>query len=215
MRSPAADRNAGAIELLRSLFDAAVAAAQPRLLLPGRLPAPPPGRTVVVGAGKAAAAMARAVEEHWHGPLSGLVVTRYGHGVPCERIEVIEAAHPVPDGRGQDAAGRILALAEQLTADDLLVCLISGGGSALLNLPAPGISLRDKQTVSRALLRCGAPIGDINCVRKHLSAMLDLTLAYGLPQRVRLRNLVTTKDLQTHTQVWWSLPRAEAQPRQS
>jgi hypothetical protein len=93
--------------------------------------------------------------------------------------------------------------------------LISGGGSALLSLPAPGISLPDKQAVSRALLRCGAPIGDINCVRKHLSAMLDLTLAYGLPQRARLRNLVTTKDLQTHTQVWWSLLRAEAQPRQS
>jgi hydroxypyruvate reductase len=185
MPSAAAERSAGAVQLLRSLFDAAVAAAQPRLLLPGRLPAPPPGRTVVVGAGKAAAAMARAVEEHWHGPLNGLVVTRYGHGVPCEHIEVIEAAHPVPDGHSRDAAARILALAEPLTADDLLICLISGGGSALLSLPAPGISLPDKQAVSRALLRCGAPIGDINCVRKHLSAIKGGRLAAAAhPARV-------------------------------
>ena len=185
MPRPAADRGAGADRLLRSLFDAAVAAAQPRLLLPERLPPPPRGRTAVVGAGKAAAAMARAVEEHWHGPLSGLVVTRYGHGVPCEHIEVVEAAHPVPDRRGQDAAGRILAIAEELTADDLLICLISGGGSALLTLPAPGITLADKQAVSRGLLRCGAPIGDINCVRKHLSAIKGGRLAAAAhPARV-------------------------------
>ena len=185
MPRPAADWGTGADQLLRSLFDAAVAAVQPRLLLPERLPTPPPGRTVVVGAGKAAAAMARAIEEHWHGPLSGLVVTRYGHGVPCEHIEVIEAGHPVPDGHGQHAAGRILALAEELTADDLFVCLISGGGSALLTLPAPGITLGDKQVVSRALLRCGAPIGDINCVRKHLSAIKGGRLAAAAhPARV-------------------------------
>jgi glycerate 2-kinase len=185
MPRPAADRGAGAVQLLRSLFDAAVAAAQPRLLLPGRLLPPPPGRTVVVGAGKASAAMARAVEEHWHGPLSGLVVTRYGHGVPCERIEVVEAAHPVPDERGRDAADRILALAEGLAAADLLICLVSGGGSALLALPGPGITLQDKQAVGRALLRCGAPIADINCVRKHLSAIKGgLLAAAAHPARV-------------------------------
>jgi glycerate 2-kinase len=185
MRAPAAARGTDPALLLRSLFDAAVGAAQPRLLLPGRLPSPPAGRTVVVGAGKAAAAMARAVEEHWRGPLSGLVVTRYGHGVPCERIEVVEAAHPVPDERSLEAAGRILALAEALTADDLLICLISGGGSALLALAGSGITLQDKQTVGRSLLRCGAPIADINCVRKHLSAVKGGRLAAAAhPARV-------------------------------
>jgi len=170
---------------LRSLFDAAVAAAQPRLLLPGRLPPPTGGRTLVLGAGKAAAAMARAVEDDWTGPLSGLVVTRYGHGLPCKRIEVVEAAHPVPDERGREAAVRILALAAQLDADDLLLCLISGGGSALLSLPAEGLGLEDKQAVSRALLRCGAPIAQINCVRKHLSATKGGRLAAAAhPARV-------------------------------
>ena len=177
MPEPAADRSTGAVQLLRSLFDAAVAVAQPRLLLPGRLPPPPLGRTVVVGAGKASAAMARAVEEHWRGPIRGLVVTPDGHGVPCERIEVVEAAHPVPDARGREATARILGLARELTADDLLICLISGGGSSLLALPAPGITLEDKQALSQVLLRCGAPIGDINCVREHLSAVKGGRLA--------------------------------------
>ncbi len=165
---------------LRGLFDAAVAAADPARLMAGRLPAPPAGRCVVVGAGKAAAAMARALEGAWQGPreqLEGLVVTRYGHGVPCERIEVVEAAHPVPDAAGRAAAGRMLELARGLTAEDLLVCLISGGGSSLLALPAPGVSLEDKQAVNRALLRSGAPIDDVNCVRKHLSAVKGGQLA--------------------------------------
>jgi glycerate 2-kinase len=170
--------------LLRALFAAAVAAADPARLLPGRLP-PPAGRTVVVGAGKAAASMAAAVEREWPGPLEGLVVTRYGHGLPCERIEVVEAAHPVPDAAGRAAAGRILALAEGLTADDLLLCLISGGGSALLTLPAPGVTLEDKQAVNRALLRSGATIAEMNCVRKHLSAIKGGRLAAaGHPARV-------------------------------
>ena len=126
-----------------------------------RLP-PPKGRTIVIGAGKASAAMARAVEEHWPGPLEGLVVTRYGHGVPCRRIEIVEAAHPVPDAAGRDAAERILALAQGPGADDLVLCLISGGGSALLALPAPGLTLEDKQAVNKALLASGADIGQMN-----------------------------------------------------
>jgi len=160
--------------LLRRMCDAAVAAASPDTVVPAHLPAPPPGRTLVIGAGKAAAAMARAVERHWPAdkPLGGLVVTRYGHGVGAlARIEVVEASHPVPDAAGRDAARRILELARGLSADDLALCLISGGGSALLSLPAPGIELADKQAINRALLRSGAPIGDMNCVRKHLSAI--------------------------------------------
>ena len=123
---------------LRALFDAAVEAAQPALCVPPNLPQPPTGRTVVVGAGKAAAAMARAVEDGWVGDLSGLVVTRYGHGVATRRIEVVEAAHPVPDAAGRDAARRILDMVSGLGADDLALCLVSGGGSALLALPAAG-----------------------------------------------------------------------------
>ena len=157
--------------LLRRLLDAAVASAQSAHCLPPHLPAVPPGRSVVVGAGKAAAAMARAVEDHWDGALEGLVVTRYGHSVPTRAIDVVEAAHPVPDAGGRAAAARILAEAETLGADDLALCLISGGGSALLTLPAPGIALGDKQAVTGALLRSGAAIGEINCVRKHLSAI--------------------------------------------
>ena len=157
--------------LLHRLLDAALASAQPAQCVPPHLPEPPAGRTVVVGAGKAAATMARAVEDHWKGPLEGLVVTRYGHRVPTERIEVVEAAHPVPDAGGREAAARILSLAEGLSADDLALCLISGGGSALLTLPTPGIELADKQAVTGALLRSGAAIGEINCVRKHLSAI--------------------------------------------
>ena len=157
--------------LLRGLLDAAFASALPARCLPAHLPQPPAGRTVVIGAGKAAAAMARAVEEHWQGPLEGLVVTRYGHRVPTDAVEVVEAAHPVPDAGGRAAAARILALAEGLGPDDLALCLISGGGSALLTLPAPGVALADKQAVTGALLRSGAAIGEINCVRKHLSAI--------------------------------------------
>ena len=157
--------------LLRRLLDAAIESAQPAHCLPPHLPEPPAGRSVVVGAGKAAAAMARAVEDHWDGALEGLVVTRYGHSVPTRAIDVVEAAHPVPDAGGRAAAARILAEAEALGADDLALCLISGGGSALLTLPAPGIALADKQAVTGALLRSGAAIGEINCVRKHLSAI--------------------------------------------
>ena len=157
--------------VLRRLLDAALASAQPaRCVLP-HLPEPPAGRTVVVGAGKAAATMARAVEDHWAGPLEGLVVTRYGHRVPTRAVEVVEAAHPVPDAGGREAAARILSLAEGLSANDLALCLVSGGGSALLTLPAPGIELADKQAMTGALLRSGAAIDEINAVRKHLSAI--------------------------------------------
>jgi len=162
---------------LRQLFDTAVAAAGPALCVPAHLPKAPKGRTVVIGAGKASAAMARAVEDNWPGEVSGLVVTRYGCAVPCERIEIVEAAHPVPDASGLQAAGRILELAKSLGPDDLMLCLISGGGSALLSLPAPGLTFEDKQAVNEALLRSGAAIGDMNCVRKHLSAIKGGRLA--------------------------------------
>ena len=162
---------------LRGLLDAAVAAAAPAAVLPAHLPAPPRGRTVVVGAGKAAAAMARAVEDHWPGPLSGLVITRHGYGVACDRVAVIEASHPVPDALGMDAARRILDLVRGLGSDDLVLFLASGGGSALMTLPARGVSLADKQAVTRALLKCGATIAEINCVRKHLSAIKGGRLA--------------------------------------
>ncbi|MFN8925567.1 MAG: glycerate kinase, partial [Rhodospirillales bacterium] len=163
--------------LLRDLFDAAVRAADPMVRVPAHLPPRPPGRTIVVGAGKASAAMARALETAWDGPLDGLVVTRYGHAVPTERIPVVEASHPVPDAAGEDAARRILDLARGLGPDDLMVALISGGGSALLSLPAPGLTLADKQALNRALLRSGAAIGEMNCVRKHLSAIKGGRLA--------------------------------------
>ena len=170
---------------LRRLFDAALTAADPAKAVPAYLPAPPKGRTVVIGAGKAAAAMAKAVEDNWDGPLEGLVVTRYHHGADCRRIEVIEAAHPVPDQKGREAAGRILALAEGLGPDDLALCLISGGGSALLSLPAEGIALEEKQAVNRALLKSGAAIDEMNCVRKHLSAIKGGRLAAAAaPARV-------------------------------
>jgi glycerate 2-kinase len=167
-------------QLLREMFDAAIAAASPDKAVPANLPPPPKGRTVVVGAGKAAASMARAVEAHWPAdkPLSGLVVTRYGHGLgPLKRIEVVEAAHPIPDAAGQTAARRILDLVKGLGPDDLALCLISGGGSALLSLPAPGITLTDKQALNKALLQSGANIHEINCVRKHLSAIKGGRLA--------------------------------------
>jgi glycerate 2-kinase len=149
------------------------------------MPKPVPGRTIVVGAGKASAAMARAFEEAGTGPLGGLVVTRRGHAVPCEHIEIVEARHPVPDRAGEEAARRILDLARALGPQDQMVCLISGGGSALLALPAPGLTLADKQTVTRALLRSGATIGEINTVRKHLSAIKGGRLAAAAaPARV-------------------------------
>ena len=163
--------------LSRELFDAAVAAAAPDRIVPPALPPPPAGRPIVIGAGKAAAAMAAAVERHWPGPLSGLVVTRYGHAVPTTRIAVVEAAHPVPDAAGAAAAQRILDLAREAGPDDLVLCLISGGGSALLALPAPGLTLADKQAVTRALLHSGATIGEINTLRKHLSAIKGGRLA--------------------------------------
>jgi hydroxypyruvate reductase len=162
---------------LESLFAAAVRAADPAACVPRHLPPPPKGRTLVIGAGKAAAAMARAVEDHWPGELSGLVVTRYGHGVPCKRIEVIEAAHPVPDEAGQIAAARMLAVVRELTSDDQVLALISGGGSALLALPFDGITLAEKQQMNRALLKSGASISEMNCVRKHLSAIKGGRLA--------------------------------------
>ena len=170
---------------LRALLDAAIEAAQPDAILAPHLPAAPAGRTIVLGAGKAAAAMARAVERHMPGPVEGLVVTRYGHAVPCARVEVVEAAHPVPDAAGRAAARRILDLAEQAGQDDLVLCLISGGASALLALPAEGLSLEDKQAVNRALLASGADITQMNAVRKHLSAIKGGRLAAAAhPARV-------------------------------
>ncbi len=162
---------------LRFLFDTAVAAANPLIVVPPFLPPRPKGRCVIVGAGKAAACMARAVEEHMPGPLSGLVVTRYGHAVPCRRVEVVEAAHPVPDAAGEAAARRILDAVRGLAEDDLVLCLISGGGSALLSLPAPALTINDKRTLTQALLKSGAAISEINCVRKHLSAIKGGRLA--------------------------------------
>ena len=171
--------------LLLRMFDAAVASAQPAHVVPQNRPDAPPGRTVVVGAGKASAAMARALEACWPAALMGIVVTRYGHAVPCERIEVIEAAHPVPDAAGAAAARRILSSVGGLTQDDLVIALISGGGSSLLALPADGVSLADKQQVNRALLASGATIGEINCVRRHLSAIKGGRLAAAChPARV-------------------------------
>jgi glycerate 2-kinase len=170
---------------LKSLFQAALDAADPLKAVPPHLPTPPKGRTVVVGAGKAAAAMAKAVEEHWPGPLEGLVVTRYGHGLPCTRIEVVEAAHPVPDAAGRAAAARILERVRGLGPDDLVLVLISGGGSALLTLPASGLTLEDKQATVRALLKSGAAIGEMNTVRKHLSAIKGGRLALAaVPARL-------------------------------
>lgn len=175
----------GPTPLLRQMLDAAIAAAQPSVCLPPHLPAPPKGRLVVVGAGKASAAMARIFEQHWPGPLTGLVVTRDGYAVPCERIEIVEASHPVPDARGEAAARRMLGLVRGLGADDLVVSLISGGGSSLLPLALPGITLEDKQAINRALLASGASIREMNCVRRHLSAIKGGRLAAAChPARV-------------------------------
>ena len=167
------------------MFDAAIAAAQPELCIPRHLPKAPKGRLIVIGAGKASAAMAQAVEKHWGGDLSGLVVTRYGYAVPCRKIEIVEAAHPVPDAAGLAAAKRMLDLVSRLTADDLVLCLISGGGSSLLPLPAAGITLQDKQEINRALLTSGATIAEMNCIRRHLSAIKGGRLAAACrPARV-------------------------------
>ena len=172
-------------QLLRRMFDAAIASAQPARCLVPHLPDAPRGRMIVVGAGKASAAMARAVEDHWSGELSGLVVTQYGYSVPCERIEIVEAAHPVADQAGFDAARRMLELVRSLTPDDLVLCLISGGGSALLPLPLEGLTLADEQGLGRALLKSGAGISDMNCVRRHLSAIKGGRLAAAChPARV-------------------------------
>lgn len=172
---------------LRDLFNAGLDAARPALCVPPHLPKPPKGRTVVVGAGKAGAAMAAAVEAHWpeDAALSGLVVTRYGHGADCKRIEVVEAGHPMPDANGYAAAGRIIEMVKGLTEDDLVLCLISGGGSSLLTLPPPEVPLSAKQAVTKALLLGGAAIGEINCVRKHLSAIKGGRLALAAaPARI-------------------------------
>lgn len=157
-------------KLLRAMFDAAVAAAQPEICVPPALPDPPPnGRVIVIGAGKASAAMAQAVEQHWDRPLEGLVITRYGYAVPCKQIEIVEAAHPVPDAAGLKATERLFQLVDGLTEDDLVLCLISGGGSALMVRPGEGLSLEDKQAVNQALLKSGATITEMNCLRRHLS----------------------------------------------
>ena len=164
-------------ETLRALFNAALAAADPSRVLERRIPTPVRGRTVLVGAGKASAAMARAFETLWSGALEGLVLTRYRHAVPCDHVEVVEAGHPIPDTAGERAACRILALARGLGPNDQLVFLASGGGSALLSLPASGLTLHDKQAVTHALLRSGETITEINTVRKHLSAIKGGRLA--------------------------------------
>ncbi len=181
-------------ELLIESFRAALSAADPLAIVPAHLPSPPKGRTVVVGAGKAAAAMAKAVETHWpaDAPLDGIVITRYAHGydgsdadaMPLTRIRVLEAGHPVPDEAGEMAAKEILAIAETLTADDLLLVLVSGGGSSLLSLPVSGITMADLKAVTAELLNCGAPIQEMNVVRKHLSAIQGGRLVAATKARV-------------------------------
>ena len=173
-------------QFLLDLYASAVDAATAKKCLPAFLPKPSPhGRTLVIGAGKGAAAMAQVVEAHWQGDISGLVVTRYGHGADCGRIEVVEAAHPVPDQAGRQAALRMIEMVQGLSENDLVLCLISGGGSALLALPASGITLEQKQAINKALLTSGATISEMNCVRKHLSAIKGGRLAVACaPARV-------------------------------
>jgi glycerate 2-kinase len=163
--------------LLRLLFDAAVAAVDPMHCVPPHLPPPPRGRTLVLGAGKASARMALAVESVWNGPLMGLVATRYGHGEPCRQIEIVESGHPMPDAAGADAARTMLALARSMGPDDLVLALVSGGGSSLITLPAQGLSMDDLSAVNKALLLSGAPIGEMNLVRRHLSSIKGGRLA--------------------------------------
>lgn len=162
---------------LISIFDAAVAAADPERTIRDHLPAKPRGRTIVIGAGKGSAQMAAAFEKVWDGPIEGLVVTRYGYGAKCERIEIIEAAHPVPDAAGLEASRRLLEKVQGLTSDDLVVALISGGGSALLPSPAAGLTLADEIAVNEALLASGAPIAAMNTIRKHVSTIKGGRLA--------------------------------------
>ena len=173
-------------ELLLESFRAAVAAADPLKILPAHLPPPPMGRTLVLGAGKAAASMALAVEQHWpaSAPLDGLVITRYRHGQLTNRIKVVEAGHPIPDASGEKAAREILRLAKSLGPDDLLLALLSGGGSALLSFPVDGITMDDLKATTKELLRSGAPIQDMNTVRKHLSAIQGGRLAAATKARV-------------------------------
>ncbi|CAM9592445.1 unnamed protein product, partial [Phaeothamnion confervicola] len=187
--------------ILLESFRAAVAAADPLAIVPGHLPAPPSGRTLVIGAGKAAASMAAAVERHWPADanLSGLVITRYAHSLPTKRIRVVEAGHPVPDESGEAAAREILALASALGPDDLLLALVSGGGSSLLSLPTGDVGMADLKDVTRRLLMCGAPIQEINTVRKHLSSIQGGRLASAC--RARILALVVsdvTGDDPTH-----------------
>ena len=188
-------------DLLLGSFRAALDAADPLAIVPSHLPAPPRGRTVVVGAGKAAASMALAVERHWpaSSALEGVVITRYGHGLALRRVRVVEASHPVPDEHGEAAAREILELAASLGADDLLLVLVSGGGSSLLALPVPGVPMQDLKAVTRELLASGAPIQDMNTVRKHLSVIQGGKLA--LATRARVLALVisdVTGDDPTH-----------------
>ncbi|MDE2418903.1 MAG: glycerate kinase [Burkholderiales bacterium] len=178
-------KNASPRNLLERMFTAAIEAAQPKHTIAAHLPAIPSGRLIVIGAGKASAEMARAVESNWSGPLEGLVVTRYGYAVPCKHIEIVEAAHPVPDSEGLLAAQRIMETVHGLRSEDTVLCLISGGGSSLMPLPLRGISLEDKQRVNRALLKSGASISEMNCVRRHLSAIKGGRLAAACyPARV-------------------------------
>lgn len=175
-----------AYPLMRECFDAALAAADPLKIVPQHLPEPPRGRTLVVGAGKAGASMALAVEQHWpkNAPIEGLVITRYEHGVPTSRIKVIEAGHPVPDEQGEAAAREILKKSQALTPDDLLLVLVSGGGSSLLSLPAERISMAEMKQLTKDLLRSGASIQEMNIVRKHLSAIAGGWLAAASPAPV-------------------------------
>ena len=172
------------VELMRASFDAAVAAADPLRVVAAHLPQPPAGRVLVVGAGKAAASMALAVERAWPDvALEGLVITRYAHGAPTERIRVVEAGHPVPDDAGEGATRDIMQLVSTLQRDDLLLALISGGGSSLLSLPVPEVSMSSLKSVTRMLLASGAPIGEMNIVRKHLSQIAGGRLAAAAAKR--------------------------------
>ena len=166
-------------ELLLQSFQAALAAADPLKIVPAHLPPPPKGRTLVVGAGKAAASMAKAVEDHWPADqsLEGLVITRYGHSLPTKKIRVIEAGHPVPDESGEQAAREIFDAVKSLGENDLLLALISGGGSSLMSLPVAGVSMTDLKTVTKDLLNCSATIQEINTIRKHLSLIQGGQLA--------------------------------------
>ncbi|MGR3321383.1 MAG: glycerate kinase type-2 family protein [Pseudooceanicola sp.] len=162
---------------LTSLFEAAVAAADPREALRGHLPGKPKGRTVVIGAGKGAAQLARAFEAAWQDAVEGVIVTRYGYAVPCERLKVIEAAHPVPDAAGEAACREVLSALDGLTGDDLVIALVTGGGSALLAAPPEGLTLEDEQALNEALLSSGAPIGAMNAIRKQVSRVKGGRLA--------------------------------------